>query len=71
LPEVSRLCLYLCSISTPAGAGGYPGKMPDKLIYVFIIAAPLTEAAKKRLVKGVFNRGNFPGAEVRLFRLCF
>ena len=52
LPEVSRLCLYLCSVSTPAEPGGCPGKIPEKLISVFILTTLPTEAAKKRLVKG-------------------
>jgi len=34
--------------------------------YFFNLRAMLAEAAKKRLNKGVFNWGNFPGAEVWL-----
>jgi hypothetical protein len=34
--------------------------------YFFNLCALLAEAAKKRLNKGVFNWGNFPGAEVWL-----
>ena len=52
MPEVFRLCLYLCSISTPAGPGGCPVKVPEKLTSVFILTALPIEAAKKRLVKG-------------------
>jgi len=36
-----------CSISAPAGPGGCPGKMPEKLTSVFIITARLNEAAEK------------------------
>ncbi len=58
------ILFYFCT----GGPGGCPGKIPEKLISVFIITAPLTEAAKKRLVKGVFNRDKCPGAEVRICR---
>jgi hypothetical protein len=34
--------------------------------YLFLSLLPRGEAAKKRLVKGVFNWGNFPGADVWL-----
>jgi hypothetical protein len=44
------------------------GKNAEKIDICFYHTAPLTEAAKKRLVKGVFNRGKCPGAAVRICR---
>jgi len=43
------------------GARRMSRKSAGKIDICFYHTAPLTEAAKKRLVKGVFNRGKCPG----------
>jgi len=65
-PALSLTLFQCCS----SGPGGWAAAVQEKLISVFIITAQGRSSKKKRLVKGVFNCGKCPGAEVRLCRLC-
>ena len=68
MPEVSRLCLYPIPF-LHRRARRMSGKNAGKIDICFYPLLPCQpKQQKKRLVKGVFNRGCCPGAEVRICR---